>query len=186
MAKTNERNIITDKLVMAKTGKTMEDWFLFLDKKGAVEMSHKDIFDLVSKTKGLDPLGQWNHNLLTTSYEWSRGIKERGQKEGSFEINVSKTNNFPLAVLYKSLIDDNLRNKWLKEKITIRKATENKSARITRSDDKTSLSIDFYKKTEDKAQIVVQHQKIPDSKMANKMKEFWGERLEQLKALLEK
>lgn len=186
MAKTIERSIITDKLVVEKTGKTMEEWFLQFDKKGAVKMSQKGIYDLVNKTNGLEPLGEWNQNLLATSYAWSRGLKERGQKEGGFEISVSKTVNVPLSVLYNSLLEDKTRNKWLKEKITIRKATENKSARITWSDNETSLSVDFYKKAEDKAQIVVQHQKIPDSKTASKMKEFWAEKLDQLKSLLEK
>ncbi len=180
-----ERNIITDKLVVAKTGKTMEDWFLYLDKKGAKKLSHPDVFNLISTTKGLEPLGQWNQNLLATSYGWSRGLRERGQKGDEFEVSVSKTINVPLPILYSSFANDALRKKWLKEKIVIRKATENKSARVTWADETTSLSIDFYTKGTDKSQIVVQHQKIPDSKMAAEMKVFWAEKLNDLKKMLE-
>jgi hypothetical protein len=181
-----ERNIITDKLVVEKTGKTMEDWFLHLDEKGAQKLTHPQIFELVSKTFGLKPLGEWNQNLLTTSYGWSRGLKERGQKENGFEVSVSKTIFVPIAALYKSFIDAKIRTKWLNEKIEIRKATENKSARVTWSDGATSLSIDFYVKASDKSQIVVQHLKIPNSKKASVLKEFWGKKLEELKLLLEK
>lgn len=184
--KAAERSIITDKLVVAKTGKTMEEWFLLLDKKGASKMSHPDIFNLVNSIEGLAPLGEWNHNLMTTSYEWSRGLKERGQKGKEFEISVSKTVNVPLPLLYSYFTDDSLRKKWLKEKIVIRKATENRSARITWSDAVTSLSVDFYAKGEAKAQVVVQHQKIQQSAMASEMKAFWGAKLDELKAKLEK
>jgi hypothetical protein len=186
MAKRTERNIITDKLVVEKTGKSMEEWFLLLDKKGAKKMKHADIFTLVGNIDGLDSLGEWNQNLFTTTYEWNRGLKERGQKENGFEVSVSKTVAVPIDILYASFVNDKLRVKWLKEKIMIRKATENKSARITWSDNETSLSVDFYSKGSGKSQVVVQHQKIPDSKMAAKMKEFWGEKLEELKNRLEK
>ncbi|MDP2388194.1 MAG: hypothetical protein Q8M29_17605 [Bacteroidota bacterium] len=188
-AKTNtqKRNIITDKLVIEKTGKTMEEWFLVIDKKGGLNLNYKDMYALVSSIKGLESLGEWNQNLLATSYCWNRGIRERGEKGGGFEISVSKTIEVPVSVLYTSLIDEKVRNKWLgKEKIIIRKATENKSVRITWSDNETSLSIDFYPKNEIKAQVVVQHQKISDSKKAEELKIYWSEKLEKLKSLLEK
>jgi uncharacterized protein YndB with AHSA1/START domain len=183
--KPHERKIITDKLLIEKTNRTLEDWFLVLDKKGAQKMNHPEIFALVSKIKGLGPLGEWNQNLLITSYEWSRGIKERGQKENGFEISVSKTVSVPVALLYNRWTDDPQRKKWLKEKIIIRKATENRSVRITWSDNETSLSVDFYPKGNGKSQVVVQHLKIPDSKKATELKEYWSKKLNELKSLLE-
>src|SRR6266542_3445850 len=102
MAIKSERRIITDKLVIEKTGYPMEHWFRLLDKKGALEMEHSLIFQLVAGQAGLRPLGEWNRNLLTTSYEWDRGLKERGQKKNGFEISVSKTVNVPVKVLYNS------------------------------------------------------------------------------------
>ena len=181
----DERSIITDKLVVEKTGESMEHWFNLLGEKGAKEMRHAEIFDLVANTDGLKPLEQWNQNLLTTTYEWNRGLKERGQKGKDFEISVSKTVNVPIQELFNSFVDERLRKKWLNEDIVIRKATGNKSARITWSDGTTSLSVDFYPKSDAKSQVVVQHLKIPDSKMAGEMKEYWGKKLEELKAFLE-
>lgn len=181
---TKPRQIITDKLVVAQTGKTMEEWFVHFDKKGAKKCKHEEIFNLVSKTKGLENFGQWNQNLLTTSYEWNRGLKERGEKADGFEISVSKTINVPVNKLYAALIDDKLRKKWLGEKIVFRKTTENKSARITWSDGETSLSVDFYVKGESKSQIVVQHLKLPDSRTAEKMKAYWGEALKKMSDVL--
>ena len=182
-----ERKIITDKLVVEKTGQVMEHWSTLLDRKGAKKMAQAEIFKLVASIKELRPLGEWNQNLLTTTYQWSRGLKERGQKANGFEISVSKTVNVPVDLLYKAWLDGTTRNKWLGgEKIIIRKATVNKSARITWSDNVTSLSVDFYAKGEGKAQVVVQHLKIANSKQAPQLKEYWGKRLEGLKKLLEK
>ncbi len=181
---TKERKIITDKLVIEKTGRALEEWFLLLDKKGARKMPHNQIFACVNSIEGLTPLGEWNQNLLTTTYEWSRGIKERGQKGKDFEISVSKTISVP--VLYKSFVNTPVRSTWLKENIVICKATENKSARITWEDEVTSLSVDFYRKAIDKSQVVVQHQKIPDSKKAAVLKIFWTKKLDALKLFLEK
>jgi len=180
-----ERSIITDKLVRAQTGKTMEEWFLLLDQKGAKEMKHAAIFGLVGAIKGLEPLGQWNQNLLTTSYEWSRGLKQRGEKENGFEISVSKTMNVPVQLLYQSWTDNKLRTRWLPgEQITIRKTTENKSLRITWSDGTTNVSVELYPKTPGKTQVVVQHIKLPDAEQAAIRKQYWSERLEALKALI--
>lgn len=179
-----ERSIITDKLVKQLTRKTMEEWFLLLDAKGAKKMGHEAIFDLVAGIKGLQPLGEWNQNLLTTTYEWSRGLKERGQKKDGFEISVSKTMNVPVAALYQFWTDETLQQKWLPgKKINITKATENKSVRVAWPED-TRVSVDLYPKGEGKAQMVVQHMKIIDSEQAFVWKQYWSERLEALKALL--
>ena len=181
----HERSIITDKLVVEKTGEPMEHWFKLLDKQGAKKLTHREIFNLVASIDDLAPLGQWNQNLLTTTYEWDRGLKERGQKGKNFEISVSKTINVPIATLYDSWVDNKVRNKWLAENIVIRKATENKSARMTWTDGVTGLSVDFYRKGDNKAQVVVQHLKIPNSKMAAEMKEYWSTKLDLLQAFLE-
>jgi uncharacterized protein YndB with AHSA1/START domain len=183
----SQRKIITDKLVADKTGRTMAGWFDVLDQKGAKKLDHAAIFDLVASIDGLKPLGQWNQNLLATTYEWDRGLKERGARaDGTIEISVSKTIAVPVEVLYAALVDDELRAKWLPdETITFRKATLNKSARITWSDGVTSLSVDFYDKGNTKSQIVVQHIKIPDAETAAGLKQFWAAALDRLRSVVE-
>lgn len=185
MPKPSERKIITDKLVVKKTGTAIEEWFKQFDKAGAKKLSHIEIFNLIGSIKQLQPLGEWNHNLLATSYEWDRGLKQRGEKENGFEISVSKTIDVPVSFLFNAWIDDAIRNKWLKEKIVFRKTTLNKSARITWSDNTTSLSVDFYIKGENKSQLVVQHLKLPNASKAEEMKIFWAKIFSKLKSILE-
>jgi len=140
----------------------------------------------VNNIESLKPLGQWNQNLFTTTYEWSRDIKERGQKEDGFEIGVSKTISVPVQILFEAFADEGTRKKWLKNKLEIRKSTQNKSLVITWEDEVTSVRIELYITGENKSQVVVQHMKISDSKMAEKMKKFWKDALNGLKTYLEK
>jgi hypothetical protein len=185
MSEKKERKIISDKLLVDKTSKTLEHWFSVLDKKGARKKTRNEIFRLVSGTAGLKILSEWNQNLLATSYQWNRGLKQRGEKENGFEISVSKTVNVPVKALYKAWIAGPTRSKWLDQAIVFRKTTPCKSARISWHDG-TSLSVDFYVKGNARSQVVVQHQKIPDARSAATLKIFWGKKLEELKSLFKK
>ena len=181
-----ERKIITDKVVVEKTGKTMEEWFAVLDKKGAKKARPSEIYTLIQSIDGLKPLGEWNQGLLSTSYQWSRGLRERGEKTDGFEISVSKTIAVRIRDLYAAWADDTIRSEWLREKdVTITKATENKSVRVLWSDKATRLSVDFYPKGDAKSQVVVQHLKLPDSARAAEMKAYWSDALNDLKTALE-
>jgi len=181
-----ERKIITDKVVVEKTGKTMEEWFGVLDKKGAKKLDSHGIYDLIKGIDGLQVLGEWNQGLLSTSYQWSRGLRERGEKAAGFEVSVSKTVAVPVGELYNAWADEKIRKEWLREKgASITKATENRSVRILWSDKGTRLSVDFYSKGDSKSQVVVQHLKLPNSEKAAEMKEYWSQALEKLKSALE-
>lgn len=185
MGKTSARNIISEKLVFEKTGKSMDEWFNYLDKSGAKKKSHSDIYALVSKTDGLNGLGQWNMNLFTTTYEWNRALKERGQREDGFEKSVSETISAPVNKVYKMWIDPKRYDKWIHgKKFSIRKSTENKSV-ILDWDDDTLVRVEIYDKGPDKCQVVVQHMKIPDSKTAEALRNFWSNTLIDLKQLVE-
>src|SRR5437868_4198704 len=125
-----QRSVITDKVVVPKTGKTMVEWFAVLDEKGAKKLDSHGIYALIASIDGLKPLGEWNQGLLTTTYQWDRGLRERGQKADGFEISVSKTVSVPVGELFYAWVEPAVRDEWLPEKgLWITKATENKSIR---------------------------------------------------------
>ena len=68
----------------------MEEWYAVMDKKGADKLTSDKILLLTGTIKGLNNLNEWNRNLLTTSYTWHKGLRERGEKADDFEISVSK------------------------------------------------------------------------------------------------
>ncbi len=175
---------MSDEAVQAKTGKTWKEWFAILDKAGAKKLSHQEIVKYLHTEQGVGP---WWQQMLTVTYEEARGLRERHQKPAGFQISVSRTINVPISKLYYAFANDKARNAWLAEDgLAVRKATANKSMRVTWNDVKTSLEISFLSKGDDKSQVVVQHSKLPNAKASAEMKTYWGKALDRLRASLEK
>ncbi|MDQ3666344.1 MAG: DUF4287 domain-containing protein [Acidobacteriota bacterium] len=174
---------LSDEAVKAKTGKKWDQWFAILDKAGAKEMSHQDIVKFLNSKHDVGP---WWQQTVTVTYEQARGLRDKHEKPGGYQISVSRTVNVPLSNLYKAVANEKSRGSWLPEaELVVRKATPNKSMRVTWKDGKTSLEINFYPKGDGKSQVVVQHSKLSDAKAAAKMKTFWGQALDRLREVLE-
>lgn len=174
---------MSDEAVKAKTGKNWDQWFAILDKAGAKDLSHPEIVKILSSKYEVAP---WWRQMVTASYEHARGMRDKHEKPAGYEISVSRTVGVPLANLYKGVASEKSRSRWLSEDgLEVRKATANKSLRLTWKGGKTSLEISFYPKGDGKSQVVVQHGKLPDAKAAAKMKTFWGKALDKLRETLE-
>ncbi|CAN5878075.1 hypothetical protein BH18ACI4_BH18ACI4_27630 [soil metagenome] len=174
---------ISDETVKEKTGKKWDQWFAILDKAGAKEMSHQDIVKLLDSKH---EVGRWWQQMVTVTYEQARGLREKHEKPGGYQISVSRTVNVPLENPYKAVANEKSRGSWLREGgLVVAKVTANKSMRGTWKDGKTSLEVSFSPKGDAKSQIVVQHSKLLDAKAAAKMKTFWGQALDRLRENLE-
>jgi Activator of Hsp90 ATPase homolog 1-like protein len=177
---TSER--ISDEALKKKTSKDWQEWFADLDKEGAIKLTHKEIVAMVQKQLTLT---SWWGQMIAVGYEQERGLRAPHEKPSGFEISVSKTIKVPVGTAFLLFQDVKLRRRWLKDPTyEVRKATENKSLRITWPDG-TSVVVDFYPKSANKTQVVVQHQKIASAKAAEKSKGFWAEQLERLKSTFE-
>ena len=169
---------MSDEAVKSKTGKIWKEWFAFLDKAGARKMSHQEI---VSYLRAKHDVGPWWQQMVTATYEQASGLRDKHERPEGYQISVSRTLNTPVTKLFKSFANEKARNEWLGEDgLTVRKATTNKSMRITWKDGKTSLEINFYPKGDNKSQVVVQHIKLPDAKSSATMKAYWTKALDQL------
>jgi uncharacterized protein YndB with AHSA1/START domain len=174
---------MSDAAVKVKTGKVWNDWFSLLDKEGARKLAHKEIAELLSAKHGVGP---WWSQMVTVTYEQAQGLRDKHEKPEGYQISVSRTLATPLAKLYKSFANEKSRKSWLEEEgLQVRKATPNKSMRVTWSDGKSSLEINFYRKDAKKSQVVVQHSKLANDKAAAKMKRYWSKALDRLKEFLE-
>jgi uncharacterized protein YndB with AHSA1/START domain len=175
---------VSDEAVKAKTGKNWKEWFAILDKAGANQMNHQEIVKYLKTKQGVGP---WWQQMVTVTYEQVRGLREKHQKPQGYQISVSRTIKAPLAKLFKSFANEKARQAWLPEDgLTTRKATPNKSMRITWNDGKSSLEISFNSKDHDKSLVVVQHSKLPHAKASAKMKTYWAKALDRLREALEK
>ena len=174
---------ISDDAVAAATGKSWKAWLTLLDKAGAKNMTHKEIVAVVHGRYGIGP---WWQQMVTVGYEQARGLRQKHETAEGYKISRSKTVAVPIAALYKAWSDAKTRVRWLDEgPLVIRKATRNKSMRITWCDKKTGVEVNFYAKGNAKAQITVEHNKLPNAKRCEQMKKYWGKTLDRLKKSLE-
>ena len=168
---------MSSEAVKAKTGKSWEEWIKALDKEKAFKLPHKEIAIIVSKKFGVS---DWWSQTVTVGYEQAKGLRALYEKTGGFAAGISKTFNVPVATVYDWWIDDLKRKHWLTKKITIHKATKNKSLRITWTDGKKSVSVNFYPKGKTKSNVQIQQEQLKDEKAVVASKDFWKESLKNL------
>jgi uncharacterized protein YndB with AHSA1/START domain len=155
-----------------------------LDHVEAYAWPHRDIARHIQEKYKVDG---WWAQTVTVGYERIKGLRSIGQRRsGAFEASKSKTFAVPLNRLYRAFRDARARARWLPGvKLTIRSATPEKYMRITWPD-QTSLSVGFLSKGENKSQVAIAHEKLPDQAAATRSKQYWGERLDALGQVLEK
>jgi len=182
MPKESIKPRMSDEAVESKTGKTWSRWFKHLDAAGAGKMTHQEIAAHLHDKHAVRP---WWTQMIAVTYEQARGLRDKHEKPEGYEISVSRTIAAPVGKAFKAWTDERTRKKWLPPNLTIRKATTNKTLRITWEDGQTSVAASFLPKDSKKCQVVAQHMKLPDAKAAAKMKKFWAEALDALKELIE-
>ena len=86
--------MISDDAVRKATGRVWDDWFEFLDSRGATDLSHKEIVRLTGEQGGVGSI--WWRQEITGAYEKARGLRVIGQTaDAGFQVGVTKT--FPIS-----------------------------------------------------------------------------------------
>jgi hypothetical protein len=168
----------SDATIKAKTGCTWERWVGALDYLGAKEMSHREIAALVNKKYKVDG---WWAQTVTVGYERIKGLRARGQRrDGTYEASKSRTFDVPVTTLFEAWADASVRRRWLDgESVKVRTATAPKSMRLGWSDG-SIIAIGFQAKGKSKSSVAVQHTKLPDRETADRLKQYWSDRLSAL------
>jgi uncharacterized protein YndB with AHSA1/START domain len=172
----------SDAVLATRTGRTWAQWVTVLDRVHAYSWSHREIAEHVHEKFGIP--GWWSQGV-TVGYERIKGLRAVGQRrDGSFEVNKSRTYAAPLVRLYRAWHDAPTRARWLPGvDLTVRTATRGKSMRITWPD-RTSVAVDFAGRGQGKSQVAVQHGKLANRAAAARMKAYWADRLDALEELL--
>lgn len=171
---------ISSGAVKARTGKGWDEWFAILDSAGAAQWPHKETAQWLHTSQDVPA---WWCQMVTVEYERARSLRQVHEKTDGYSASISRTLNAPLERVYSLWADDTLRKKWLGVDGEIRKATENRSLRITRPDG-THVEVLFYPKAEGKMQVTVEHTRLADAVAVQAQKEFWSTAIARLKALL--
>jgi hypothetical protein len=153
-----------------------------LDHHGAKDMQHRDIVTLVHKKYKVD--GWWSQSV-TVGYERIKGLRARGQRrDGSYEATKSRTFDVPVVTLFDAWADEKSRRRWLNgANEIVRTATSPKSLRLGWPDG-SIVAVGFVTKGKSKSSVAVQHEKLPDRETADRLKQYWSDRLDALGELL--
>lgn len=168
---------MADETIRAKTGCTWEKWVWALDQVQAWNWPHQEIARYVHEKYKVP--GWWTQTV-TVGYERIRGLREKGQRRsGSWEASKSRTINAAVGTVFKAFKQPKRRSAWLPNRVAERTSVPNKSLRLT-WEDGTSVEVYLVSKGRSKAQVVIQHTKLPSREAADRMKAFWAEHLELL------
>jgi hypothetical protein len=172
---------ISTAAVSKATGHGWNYWLRALDKAGAAKLPHKEIVKLLYDKLGLKK--SWWLQMVTVGYEQARGLRKVNQKADGFVASVSRTVAVPISALFAAW-DEGRRGDWLPDAIEVRRATRNKSMRITWPDG-SGVDVNFYDKGGSKAVVAIEQGKLPDEGAVAAVKQLWGATLDRLKSKLE-
>jgi hypothetical protein len=174
---------MSDTIIREKTGRTWQDWVRVLDGHHADKMAHSEIAKLLSTTYKVP---SWWTQMVTVGYERLKGLRARGQRrDGTYEASKSRTFDVPVATLFDAWADAAIRRRWLDEPgVKVRTATAPKSMRLGWPDG-TIIAVGFTAKGPAKSVVALAHTKLSDRETADRLKQYWAERLDVLAKVLE-
>ena len=172
---------ISTAAVAKATGHGWNYWLRVLDKAGAAKLPHPEIVKLLSKSLGVR--SPWWLQMITVGYEQARGLRKPNQRSQGFVASVSRTVAVPIHALYAAW-QEGKRGDWLPDGIEVRRATKNKSMKITWPDG-SGIDVNFYDKGGNKAVVAIEQAQLADSGAVATVKNLWGSTLDRLKATLE-
>jgi hypothetical protein len=172
---------MSDGSLEQKTGRTWEQWVKLLDRHGAGEMSHRDIATLVNTEYEVD---DWWSQAVTVGYERIKGLRALGQRrDGTYEASKSRTFNVPVTTLFEAWANARVRQRWLTgASVKVRTSTAPKSMRLDWN--QSIVAAWFIAKGSSKSSVALSHTKLPDRATANRIKQYWTERLDALGEML--
>ncbi len=104
---------VSSAAALEATGRDWSAWFALLDQAGARAWGHKRMVAFVA-AQGLD--SGWWQQMITSSYERERGLKQIGQSaDAGFQIGVQRTLPIPTGELWRLLMGPAGLALWLGE-----------------------------------------------------------------------
>ncbi|MFB0515663.1 MAG: SRPBCC domain-containing protein [Candidatus Neomarinimicrobiota bacterium] len=173
---------IRDRIIRMRTAKGWAEWFAILDGIEATKMEQGEIVAYLAEHY---EVRRWYRQAIARTYLMEHGLRRKNLRPDGYAIVRSITVAVPVEVLYKAWTNAATRKRWLPDPgITIRKSAPNKSLRITWIDGKTHVDAIFGHSKNQGSNVIVQHRKLPEEADTERMKAYWTESLERLKAIL--
>lgn len=169
---------IANRRLEEKTGCTWERWVPLLDGLGAADMKHREIAALVHRTFKLN---DWWSQTITVGYERIKGRRAIGQRiDGRYEAGKSRTFAVPVTTLFDAWANTRRRKRWLgAAPVTVRTAVAPRSMRLDWGNG-TVVTAWFTAKGPARSSVAVSHTKLDDRVEADRLRQYWSERLDAL------
>jgi uncharacterized protein YndB with AHSA1/START domain len=193
-----------DETILAKTGKSREEWYALLDALDCRAKGHKATAKFLEEDHGVGP---WYAQSITVDYERARGIREVGQRSGGkFAVNVTRTISVPVEDAWRAWADASEVSKWFTtnaeqdfreggaydngdgDKGIYKKIVPMERLQFTWENEKHcpgSLVIVQFMAKGPKTTVAITHEKLPDKAGSEDMKKGWTWALTSLKSYLE-
>lgn len=161
---------MADAAVKAKTGRTWPEWVATLDALGARALDHPAIVKLVGEKFKIGP---WWRQMVTVGYERLTDKRTIHETASGFVANVSKVCAASAKALFEVIDDVKTRKNLLGADVSFSTRHPGKTLRFAWPNDASRVVIALYKKAKDKAQVVVQHEKLAKAADVERAKAFW-------------
>jgi uncharacterized protein YndB with AHSA1/START domain len=200
---TDTINQVSSEAVMKATGKTWDEWIAFLDEKGARDMTHKEIVNLLSSGRYIT--NPWWCQTVTVGYEFARGSRITGQTaDAGFQIGVQKTLPIPVQRAWEIITSPEGIKVWLGDAPDIQLKVGYKyrmadgvsgEIRSVKSGERIRLTWHPQGRVQpatlqvtltasgNKTSLRFHHEKLADGKEREKMQKHWREITERLSTL---
>lgn len=190
--------------VKSATGKTWEEWFSILDKRGGIAKGRRDIGNFLYGECKVDP---WWSATINVEYEAARGAVEKDGRPKGYMICVTKTIAAPVDKAYEAWATAEGLNEWFSKKNkadvadggsysnadgdtgVFKRVRKNKDLRFTWENpthtSPTQVDVVFQDKGKGKTGVMITHDRIQKREEADGLREGWAQALDRLKSLLE-
>jgi hypothetical protein len=122
---------------------------------------------------------------VTVGFERARGLRAINQTMDGFTVSVSKTIDRPVEALYRAIVDDAERDRWLPPgTLRVRTATPHRTARFDFGDGTSRVAVGFTAKGPDRAMMALQHDHLAGPGDVERMRTFWRTAFVELVAAL--
>jgi uncharacterized protein YndB with AHSA1/START domain len=189
--------------IQAATGKSWDEWFSILDKRGGIAQGRRSIGDFLYKECKLDP---WWCATINIEYEAARGAVEKDGRPKGYMICVTKTIASPVDRAFAAWGSADGLNEWFGrtradvadggrysnedgDTGVFKRVRKNKDLRFTWENPAhtppTIVDVVFQDKGKGKTGVMITHDRIQKREEADGLREGWARALDRLKSLLE-
>jgi hypothetical protein len=170
---------MNDSNIVQKTGKSLEEWFQFMDRFTSLGLSVKELSRLIHDNFKIN---SWWQNAIISAYVNQK--KTRLFSEFAEEITIENTIELqlPVSTVYNLWSDLKLRNTWFPlVSYTVIRENPKKIVQLLWSDSVSIVNIKFSKLDKMKSLVRITHSLLPDTKIVREMELYWKRILESLR-----